>query len=175
MSGATTPAPVTSAPDNEFLQLDPRSIDLDRVTWWIATVCISGVLMLAAIVTLFTSSAEATPAALFATWAVVTLGHIWLTLRWPAKVYHHTRYRVDERGIEIHRGVFWRHRIAVPRSRVQHIDVTQGPLQRSRGLGTLVLFTAGTAHSRVTLAGVAYPAALALRDRLLPQDDDDAL
>jgi membrane protein YdbS with pleckstrin-like domain len=58
---------------------------------------------------------------------------------------------------------------------VQHIDVTQGPLQRSYDVGTLVLFTAGTAHSRVTLPGLAYPTALALRDRLLPQDDDDAV
>jgi membrane protein YdbS with pleckstrin-like domain len=56
---------------------------------------------------------------------------------------------VDARGLEIRRGVFWRSVVNVPRSRVQHTDVSQGPLERSYGLGTLIVYTAGTDHAQV--------------------------
>lgn len=94
---------------------------------------------------------------------------------WPAKAWRHASYRVSERGIEIRRGVWWRAVITVPRSRVQHTDVTQGPLERSFGLGTLVLYTAGTDHSKVELPGLAYADASAIRDRLAAVDEDDAV
>ena len=165
---------MTDSADDTLLRVDPRSVDVERVGWWISTGCVSGGLCLIAILALLMASSSLA-AAVFSTWLVVSLCHVWLTLRWPELAYSHTWYRADERGIEIRRGVIWRHRIAVPRSRVQHIDVTQGPLQRSYGIGTLVLFTAGTSHSRVTLTGLAYPAALSLRDSLLPKDDDDAV
>jgi hypothetical protein len=94
---------------------------------------------------------------------------------WPEKAWRHASYRVSGRGIEIRRGVWWRTVITVPRSRVQHTDVTQGPIERSFGLGTLVLFTAGTDHSKVVLPGLAYGDASAIRDRLAAVDEDDAV
>jgi hypothetical protein len=166
---------MTANLDEGLTRLDPRSIDVDRVGWWIATAVISGVLLLLSLISLFTLSHSWLPAVMILVWAGFTVLHVWLTLRWPELAFRHTGYRVDDRGIEIHIGVYWRRRIAVPRSRVQHIDVTQGPLQRSHGLGTLVIVTAGSEHARVMLAGLAYPRALALRDQLLPGDDDDAI
>ena len=44
----------------------------------------------------------------------------------------------------------------VPRSRVQHTDVSQGPLERNHGLGTLVVYTAGTDHAKVELGGLDH-------------------
>ena len=68
----------------------------------------------------------------------------------------------------------WRSVTHVPRSRVQHTDVSQGPLERRYGLGTLVVYTAGTDHARVSLPGLAWETALALRDELrLDRSDDD--
>jgi membrane protein YdbS with pleckstrin-like domain len=71
--------------------------------------------------------------------------------------------------------VYWRAIVAVPRSRVQHIDVLQGPLRRRFGLAALVIFTAGTEHSSVRLDNLEHPVALALRDQLLPQASDDGI
>jgi membrane protein YdbS with pleckstrin-like domain len=48
-------------------------------------------------------------------------------------------------------------------------------LERRYGLGTLVLYTAGTNHARVVLPGLAYERALALRDRLKPEGAGDAV
>jgi membrane protein YdbS with pleckstrin-like domain len=71
--------------------------------------------------------------------------------------------------------VVWRRIINVPRSRVQHIDVSQGPLQRTYALGTLVIYTAGTDHAKVELRGLSHARALRIRDHLLPSGGDDAV
>ena len=83
--------------------------------------------------------------------------------------------RVDTQGIEIRRGVLWRRTITVPKSRVQHTDVSQGPLQRTYALGTLVVYTAGTDHAKVELPGLSYARAMRIRDHLLPSGGDDAV
>ena len=59
--------------------------------------------------------------------------------------------------------------IASPRSRVQHLDVSQGPMMRRHGLGQLSIYTAGTEYSLVTLPGLADDVAHSLRDQLLPR------
>ena len=63
----------------------------------------------------------------------------------------------------------------MPRSRVQHTDVSQGPLERHYGLGTLVVYTAGTDHARVSLPGLAHEVAIQLRDDLRPDRHDDVV
>jgi membrane protein YdbS with pleckstrin-like domain len=82
---------------------------------------------------------------------------------------------VDGRGIEIRRGVVWRKVINVPRSRVQHTDVSQGPLERVHGLGTLAIYTAGTDHAEVSLHGLDHQTSLRIRDHLLPGETSDAV
>jgi membrane protein YdbS with pleckstrin-like domain len=94
---------------------------------------------------------------------------------WPAVEHRHISYRVGKLGIEIRRGVVWRKTITVPRSRVQHTDVSQGPLQRRLGLGTLHMFTAGTEHSKVELPGLGHDVALRIRDHLVEGGEDDAV
>ncbi len=108
-------------------------------------------------------------------WLGLTGGLAWFAYVWPPVEYRHTSYELDADGIEIRSGVVWRNITSVPRSRVQHIDVSQGPLERSFGLGRLVIFTAGTHHSRVELPGLDYAVAFALRNRLLPHGADDAI
>jgi len=108
-------------------------------------------------------------------WLVATVVSGWWFYRWPAIEYQHTRYALAEDGIEIHRGVVWREVVNVPRSRVQHTDVSQGPLERKHSLGRLVIYTAGTADSKVELPGLDHRTALSLRDQLLPRQATDAV
>ncbi len=81
-------------------------------------------------------------------------------------------HEMDARSgwLEIHRGVWWRKVITVPRSRVQHTDVTQGPLERRYGLATLVIHTAGTHLSTVRLNGLAKGTAESVRDLLIERE-----
>ena len=98
-----------------------------------------------------------------------------LNLAWPAVRYRHISYRVDTTGIRIRRGVVWRSETSVPRSRVQHTDVARGPIERSFGLATLIIHTAGTENASVTLSGLAESDAYPIRDYLLESGDDDAV
>lgn len=157
-------------------KLDPRVIPFDRLVGWITTLVLATVLLMGLFVSWVSGGLTGWPAIVAGPgWSVLVAGLAWHAYRWPELSYERTSYVLDEQGIEIRTGVFWRRIISVPRSRVQHIDVTQGPMQRSYELGTLVIFTAGTVHSSVSLAGLAHPTALALRDLLLPRVDEDGV
>ena len=100
----------------------------------------------------------------------VSLLLTWSAIFWPAISYRHIRWKLDETGLEIQKGVWWKNRSAVPLARVQHADVTQGPIQRNYGIGTLTVHTAGTSNASVDLSGLPHAVALELRDRLVRQE-----
>lgn len=159
-----------------YSRLDPRIVDV-RQTAGLITAAVCAAVLLATL--------GALGLALRPTWRVAAIGAVawlgvsaslaWWLWRWPAIAYRYASYRLDEAGIEIRRGVVWRSIINVPRSRVQHTDVSQGPLERGHELSTLIIHTAGTEHARVGLPGLASPVAIALRDQLLPHDEPDAV
>ena len=80
--------------------------------------------------------------------------------------YRSWAYRMEEDELHISRGLLVRVRTAVPFGRAQHIDVVQGPVQRSFGIGTLVLHTAGTRSAAVLLPGLAAEEAERMRDHI---------
>lgn len=108
-------------------------------------------------------------------WALLVTGAVMLAWHLPPLYYEHLRYRLDEHGLHIRSGIWWRSQLALPRIRIQHTDVTQGPLQRRYGLATLTLYTAGTEHNKIVLPGLALEIARALRAELLPREDHDAV
>ena len=150
---------------------DPRKIDLDRATGWITTGVLSAGLLIAAGIFSISSSSRWLGLLLLILWLPATIGLALISYAWPPVEYRRTRYRIDDEVVEIERGVLWRSSVTVPRPRVQHLDVSQGPVQRHYGLGVLSIYTAGTEHSVVVLPGLAHEVALTLRDRLLPKDD----
>lgn len=156
--------------------LDPRIIDVRRIVGLIFTACASAGLFVLLAMAGFSARPGWRLILLAAVgWLAVTIAlALWLW-RWPVIAYRHASYRLDDDGLEIRRGVVWRSIIHVPRSRVQHTDVSQGPLERSHGLSTLVVHTAGTEHARVALPGLSRDVALSLRDQLLPHDGRDAV
>ena len=92
------------------------------------------------------------------------------------KRHRRTRWRLDDRGFAVRRGNWWQSETHVPISRVQHLDVKRGPLERSARLSTLVVHTAGTRMAAVSLSGLDADDAERLRERLATQvDHDDAL
>jgi membrane protein YdbS with pleckstrin-like domain len=172
----TAPDAPPSIADGVERSLDPRSVALDQAVGWIFTGSLSSGLLVVLVIVSFAAYVPGRPM-LFLTllWAAGSLGLAWWTYRWPEVEYRHASYKVDERGIEIRRGVFWRRVISVPRSRVQHTDVSQGPMERGRGLGALVIYTAGTDYARVELGGLDYATALRIRDHLLAGGGGDAV
>jgi membrane protein YdbS with pleckstrin-like domain len=156
-------------------RLDPRYVQLHRQIGWIVALFIAGASLLTILIASIVSFSWWGFAARAALWAIVSAALAWHAQHWPALVYRHTSYRLDQQVFEIRRGVYWRQVVSVPRSRVQHTDVSQGPLERAHGLGTLVVYTAGTDHAKVDLHGLDYETALALREHLLPREGGDAV
>ena len=113
--------------------------------------------------------------ALVASVALVVMGvALWL----GAKRYTHTAWKLDVDGFAVRRGRLWQTHTHVPASRVQHLDLKRGPIERRYGLATLVLHTAGTRLNAVQLSGMEDADAEALRDhfsRLTDRHDDDEL
>jgi len=89
------------------------------------------------------------------------------------KHYRSTFWRLDEDGLAVRRGRMWQRETRVPATRVQHLDLKRGPLQRQRRLATLVVHTAGTRHSAVTVPHLDVDDAERLRDLLSRQIDAD--
>ncbi len=105
------------------------------------------------------------PAALAACAALLMLLPAWTV--WIARRrWLRTRWRLDDDGFGVRRGHLWRRDTRVPGSRVQHIDIQRGPLERAFGLSTLIVHTAGTQNSSVSLAGLDQAEAERLRDAL---------
>lgn len=157
--------------------VDPRYISARRLSAWIAF----AVVMVAWAVSMAIALWNTEAGLRWIDWTVAAAGPllavplVWRATVWPERVYRHLSYRAGEQGIEIHAGVYFRTVTTVPRSRVQHTDVSQGPMERRFGLGTLIVYTAGTAFAQVELPGLAHETATAIRDILLPKDGDDAV
>lgn len=89
-----------------------------------------------------------------------------LLLSLPQRRYRSWGYALEPLRLRLVRGYFVRIETEVPFGRVQHIDVTRGPIERALGLGTLVLHTAGSHNATVALPGLAAADAERMRDTI---------
>jgi hypothetical protein len=163
--GEGSPAGVA---DGERRSLPLAHVAAETTACWIAAAGIGGLALVALGVCLLVDWFPAwADAALAGTWIVLVAVLCLVARRWPRLEHRHTAYAVHASGIEIWKGILWRRVISVPRSRVQHTDVEQGPLQRRYGVATLVIHTAGTEEATVRLDGLAHGTALRIRDFLI--------
>jgi uncharacterized protein len=153
-------------------RLDPRSVIVGRLGGWTFT----GVLLLvvggSGLGALIGTRAPLVSWLGAAAIAVVIFAGLAAASHFgPAVRYRTTWVRLDADGLEHEHGWLWRHHVSVPRSRIQHTDVTQGPYERRFGLATLVVYTAGTEHASIPIEGLSHETALAFRDALLARGE----
>jgi membrane protein YdbS with pleckstrin-like domain len=98
--------------------------------------------------------------------APVVLIAAWAIARVPLRRHAARGYDLGADRLRVVRGLWLRSDTVVPFGRVQHIDVTQGPLERAFGLATLVIHTAGTHNASVPLPGLAQADAAAMRESI---------
>jgi len=173
---AVEPAPVVpSLADGEEHPVDPRTVRVARIIGFSVVLAISMAPLI-----LFTIGwgVGGIPGPVYlgilGVWLLLLASFLLLAYRWPAVRHRNLRYLVEEDGLRIRRGVFWRKVIWIPITRVQHTDVSQGPVQRKFGLGTLTVHTAGTAGASISLAGLEHGIASRLSDHLRPARATDA-
>jgi len=81
-------------------------------------------------------------------------------------------YLLRDEDLVIQSGVFFKLRRCIPRSRVQHVDITSGPLDRAFGLVEVHLFTAGGTGAVAVIPGLSPEAAEQLRAALVRSSSD---
>lgn len=156
----------------QFWSLDPRNVQLERI----GSLIFSTVVLVASLVGLgiiwFNIGFNMV-------WYGIAIGATLLNVLsflmayfWPPAVFRHASWRLDAEGLEIRRGVLFRHQITIPLGRVQHADVSQGPLQRLHEIGTLTVHTAGTQNASIVLEGLTHSIAISLRDQIVRQRKD---
>lgn len=84
----------------------------------------------------------------------------------PRRVWNRLGYRLDPALLQVVRGWMFHTDTVVPFVRVQHIDVTRGPFDKLFGTASLIVHTAGTHNSVVTLPGLSPDDAADIRDRI---------
>jgi membrane protein YdbS with pleckstrin-like domain len=82
----------------------------------------------------------------------------------PQRIYARLGYRVGDRLLQVVHGWAFHTDTVVPFVRVQHLDVTRGPLDKMFGTASLIIHTAGTHNSIVTVPGLAPDRAAEIRD-----------
>ena len=89
--------------------------------------------------------------------------------------YRYTFWRYDGHEFRLRTGRAWQSETCVPGSRVQHLDIKHGPLERHRRLSTLIIHTAGMRHSEIAVNGLDHDVAERLRDALAVQTNSQHL
>ncbi len=95
---------------------------------------------------------------------VVPLLAVLIVMIIPQRKYRRLSYRLTERMLHSVHGWIFHTDTLVPFVRVQHLDVTRGPLDKMFGTASLVVHTAGTHNSIVTVNGLAPDRAAEIRD-----------
>ncbi|MGM0717873.1 MAG: PH domain-containing protein [Halobacteriota archaeon] len=89
------------------------------------------------------------------------LGVVFAVLR-----YRVWMYQVRSDSLYLKRGVLTRVNTVAPYVRIQHVDTRRGPLERTFGLATTVVYTAGSRGADVSIPGLTPERADDLQTRL---------
>lgn len=63
-------------------------------------------------------------------------------------------YAIRERDLVYNEGILWQSTIVIPFNRVQHCEISQGPVERIFNLAELKIFTAGGSSSDMSIPGL---------------------
>lgn len=103
----------------------------------------------------------------------ITLVTILMFLAFPSLLAIHAYYRynnwffkVHEDHLEINHGVLSKVSAVVPYVRVQHIDTNRGPIERTLGLASLRVYTAGSRGADMRIPGLSKKRAEEMQEEL---------
>lgn len=156
---------------NEFEQLDPKLIPAERLSSAIffGVVIVLGIIGWGVFALFGLGLRDYRPWATLGAGVAIVGSLAWWSYRYPQLRWQTTRLKMSDRGLELHRGVYWQHKIFIPRERIQHTDITQGPISRRFQIAELVINTAGNHNYVIKIEGLNVERARDLRLELLPR------
>ena len=134
--------------DLTFQHLDPRS----RTSEYIATTILFAILFIVVNIIVFSMGGG------FHWWVwasyLTWLGLFGLSMWMVEKNYQVTGYALRQRDIVYQTGVISRAITTIPFKRIQHCEITEGPIQKLLKLASLKIYTAGGSGSDLTISGL---------------------
>ncbi len=92
-----------------------------------------------------------------------------ITLLYMRKEFLLKGYVLRKRDIVYRKGWLWTSIVVVPFNRIQHCELSQGPLEKSYKLAKLNIFTAGGQSSDLKLPGLKKDEAASIKEFLVNQ------
>ncbi|WP_237451917.1 PH domain-containing protein [Qipengyuania oceanensis] len=142
---------------SELTALDPNYLKVMRIRTGLQVVLLVGAGIVLELATDLVHGLFLLPLSLVALAIVMAI---------PLRRYRRKGFDMGDDRLRIVSGFLFYSDTIVPFGRVQHLDVLQGPLERAFNLATLVLHTAGTHNSSVSLPGLAHKDAVAMRETI---------
>lgn len=105
----------------------------------------------------------------------ICIGLLALAILVPPINYMRWRYGFVDDLLLMRYGILFVEERAVPVRRMQHVDLSRGPIERLFGMATLVVFTAGNEGSAFRVPGLPVSRAQELRDRIVQMRGDGRL
>ncbi|MBV7316488.1 PH domain-containing protein [Shewanella sp. NIFS-20-20] len=100
---------------------------------------------------------------LLSLWLVLSCSLLWLRIQQAKRVF----YCVFPCAIQVQSGLWWQRITSMPMSRLQHVSLSQNPLEIRLGLCKIKCFSAGSGSAEIYLPGLPLATAEALRQSLL--------
>lgn len=154
-AGVTEPVALPAAP----VPLDPRVLR----TWRLASLL--GMLVIAPVVTALARWRDVPWPWSIAIGLGVAFALALVECWRDGRRYRRWRWHVDDVAIVLARGGIVRHVTTIPRFRLQHVDISRGPLESRHGLATLTLHVAGSGEHEIP--GLPVALAESVRDALV--------
>lgn len=154
-----------------FKQLDPKS----RTAEYISTTVLFAILFVAVNILVFTLGGGFVwwVGALYAGWLALFGLSMWLV----EKNYEVTGYAMRQRDIVFQTGVITRGVTTIPFKRIQHCEITEGPIQKLFKLASLKIFTAGGSSSDLSISGIQKEDAAMIKEfitrKIDAQDEEE--
>jgi len=159
---------ITNMENLNLLKQEPIYLKINHII----TLIIFSIILIAATIILFLSPASFWLMLIVDTAILLIATLVYL---YQGAAYKRLSYAMNDYGLYINQGVIWQRKIIVPRNRVQHTDVAQGPLMRKYDLAELTVHTAGTRNASVKLPGIKHDLAEQLRESLAFEESNDAV
>jgi membrane protein YdbS with pleckstrin-like domain len=180
-AGAATASRPAPGPVDLVHAMDPERMEsLDRkvVVYWllggiVSFVILSGLGALGWF--LFSKHLPGPPIAWLVALAILLGSMLLWNVAAPVLAYRRWRFEVGNDLMLARYGIVFHEEKAIPISRLQHVELGRGPLERLFGLATLVVFTAGSENAAFRLPGLRVERAQELRDQILEARGDDVL
>ena len=147
--------------DTELQPLEQGYLRVLRIEW---AITMAVLLAIAAAVDLLVLRGNALPWGWLS--GAVLLLSLWAVLTLPARQFLTWGHSEEGDALRVVHGYMFHTDTVVPFVRVQHIDVGQGPIERLCGVSHLVVHTAGTHNSIVTLRGLDPVRATEIRESI---------